>query len=64
MQLILAFMLPFVSLAAEKEPDWWCRASSGGNSFLEFGVTQAEACNKALKQCDDEDCYITDFGEW
>lgn len=65
MKRITIFLVALSSLsAAEKAPDWWCRASSDGTSFLAFGATETEACTKALQLCQDEDCSITDSGQW
>lgn len=66
MKLILSLLLlGLASVAsAEKGPDWWCRASLGEKTFLAFGVSQTEACGKALTACHDEDCFVESFGEW
>jgi len=55
--------------APGKAPDWWCRAepiSLNGDDYLEFGLNAEEACEKALKACEDHypNCTIEGCGEW
>ena len=64
-----ALLLATTALGEGKPPEFWCRAEPivlNGDDYLRYGLTQEEACGKALRECDEHYryCEVTGCGEW
>ena len=66
-RLIVFIGLTEMVLADGKPPEIWCKAASEYKEYLEYGLTQEEACGKAVEMCSKQTsgrCHITEWGEW
>lgn len=64
-----ALLLATTALGEGKPPEFWCRAEPtvlNGDDYLRYGLTQEEACGKALQECEKQYryCEVTGCGEW